>query len=230
MGHMSYSALRVHGPKALKGLDIDESTVAPPLCHGCELGKSTCQPFPGSAKKAHRMLEIIHSDLAGPMQSNSLQGSKYTATFIDNYLRHTVVYYLQSKDQFVTALKQFLSWAKTQMSNKMHALHSDRGGEYIAGYIKDILIQRGIEHHLTMPNLPQQNGKAEQFNHTIMDKAMSMLHNTRLSYGVTSTWGRKPASSGLPMDWGKSWKPAHRLELKCRKYHSRIWRVPAWTE
>jgi len=79
MGHMSYSALRVHGPKALKGLDIDESTVAPPLCHGCELGKSTCQPFPGSAKKAHRILEIIHSDLAGPMQSDLLQGSKYTA-------------------------------------------------------------------------------------------------------------------------------------------------------
>jgi len=79
MGHMSYSALRVHGPKALKGLDINESTMAPPLCHRCELGKSTCQPFPGSAKKAHRILEIIHSDLAGPMQSDLLQGSKYTA-------------------------------------------------------------------------------------------------------------------------------------------------------
>jgi len=114
MGHMSHSALRAHSPKALKGLDIDESTVAPPLCHGCELGKSTRQPFPGSAKKAHRILEIVHSDLAGPMQSDSLQGSKYTATFVDDYSRHTVVYYLRSKDQFVTALKQFLSWAETQ--------------------------------------------------------------------------------------------------------------------
>ena len=79
------------------------------------------------------------------------------------------------------ALNQFLTWAETQTSEKMRALHSDRGGEYIAGYIKDILVQRGIEHHLTMPNLPQQNGKAEQFNCTIMDKAMSMLHNARLS-------------------------------------------------
>jgi len=65
MGHMSYSALRAHGPKALKGLDIDESTIAPPLCHGCELGKSTRQPFSGSVKKACRILEIVHSDLAG---------------------------------------------------------------------------------------------------------------------------------------------------------------------
>jgi len=38
---------------------------------------------------------------------------------------------------------------------------------------------------------------------------------------VTSTWGRKPASSGLPTDQGKSWELAHCLDLKCRKYHSR---------
>jgi len=43
------------------------------------------------------------------------------------------------------------------------------------------------------------------------------------SQAVTGTWGRKPASSSLPMDQGKSWEPAHHLELKCRKYcsHSR---------
>ena len=203
MGHMSYSALRAHGPKALKGLNIDESTVAPTVCYGCELGKSTRQPFTGSAKKSSRRLEIVHSDLAGPMQSNSLQGSKYIATFIDDYSRHAVVYYLRSKDQFVTALKQFLSWAETQTSDKMRALHSDRGGEYIAGYIKDILVQRGIEHHLTMPNSPQQNGKAERFNRTIMDKAMSMLHNAGLSYGfwehavctATHIYNRSPIRS-----------------------------------
>jgi len=47
---------------------------------------------------------------------------------------------------------------------------------------------------------------------------------------VTGTWGRKPASSGLPMDQGKFRELAHHLERKYRKYHSRIWRVPARTE
>src|SRR5882672_10037920 len=203
MGHMSHSALRVHGPKALKGLDIDESTVAPKVCHRCELGKSTRQPFPGSAKKTSRILEIIHSDLASPMQSKSIQGSEYTTTFVDDYSCHAVIYYLRSKDQFAVALKQFLIWAETQTSHKMRALHSDHGGEYIAGYIKDFLGQRGIEHHLTMPNLPQQNGKAERFNRTIMDKAMSMLHNTGLTYGfwehavctATHIYNRSPIRS-----------------------------------
>ena len=34
-----------------------------------------------------------------------------------------------------------------------------------------------------MPGTPQQNRKAEWFNHTIMDKAMSMLHQAGLSNG-----------------------------------------------
>jgi len=47
--------------------------------------------------------------------------------------------------------------------------------------------------------------------------------------GVTGTWGRKPVSSGLPMDQGKSWEPAHCLELKLQKIPLTFQRVPAWT-
>src|SRR5712671_518430 len=221
MGHISHSALKAHGPKALKGLDIDGTTVAPATCHGCELGKSTRQPFPRSTKKSSRILEIVHSNLAGPMQSKLIQGSEYTATFIDDYLCHAVVYYLRTKDQFVIVLNKFLAWAETQTSEKMHTLHSDRGGEYIAGYIKDILIQRGIEHHLTMPNSPQQNGKAERFNRTVMDKAMSMLHDTGLSYGfwehavctATHIYNRSPIRS---LKWHtphEIWNGGHTLDV-----------------
>jgi transposase InsO family protein len=184
MGHMSHVPLKNHGPKAVTGLDLDASTMAiPNTCHGCEAGKLTRKPFPGSAKTTSRILEVVHSDLAGPMQVKSIQGSLYTATFIDNYSHHTVVYCLKSKDQFVKALQKFLSWAETQTSEKLRALHSDRGGEYMAASVKDILNQRGIEHHLTMPGTPQQNGKAEWFNCTIMDKAMTMLYNAGLSNG-----------------------------------------------
>ena len=185
MGHMSHDALKSHGPAAVKGMDLGSSTMnIPTTCHGCELGKSTRKPFPGSAtKKTSRILEIVHSDLAGPMQTKSIQGSSYIATFVDDHSRHAVVYFLRSKDQFAAALQKFLSWAETQTSDKLRALHSDRGGEYMAANVKDILSQRGIEHHLTMPGSPQQNGKAERFNRTIMDKAMTMLHTAGLPNG-----------------------------------------------
>ena len=77
----------------------------------------------------------------------------------------------------------YLAWAETQTLLKMHALHSDRGGKYMAAQVKDILVERGIEHHLTMPGSPQSNGKAEWFNRTIEDKATAMLQTAGLSKG-----------------------------------------------
>ena len=43
--------------------------------------------------------------------------------------------------------------------------------------------EKGIEHQFMMLGTPQQNRKAEWFNCTIMDKAMSMLHQAGLSNG-----------------------------------------------
>jgi transposase InsO family protein len=87
------------------------------------------------------------------------------------------------KDQFKVVFNTFLLWVETQTTLKMKAVHSDQGGEYMASQVQNILKQRGIEHHLMMPGLPQLNGKAERFNHTIMDKAMAMMHTAGLSFG-----------------------------------------------
>ena len=46
-----------------------------------------------------------------------------------------------------------------------------------------MLEEKGVEHQKTMPDTPQQNGRAEQFNHTIMDKAMAILHQAGLTNG-----------------------------------------------
>ncbi len=67
--------------KLPKGTKLLQLTV----CHGCKAGKSTHKPFPGSAKTTRRILEVVHSDLAGPMQVKSIQGLLYTATFVDDY-------------------------------------------------------------------------------------------------------------------------------------------------
>ena len=59
----------------------------------------------------------------------------------------------------------------------------------MAGTVETLMNERGIEHHLTMPGSPQQNGKAEQFNHTVKEKAFSMLHTAGLSLGVLGVCG-----------------------------------------
>jgi hypothetical protein len=184
MGHMSHFTLEKYGPTALKGMNLDPSDKAiPGVCARCESGKSMRFPFPRSLKQSEQILDMVHSDLAGPMQTKSIQGSLYITTFIDDFSQHMAVYYLKTKDQFTIALSNFLSWTQNQMSKCLRILHSDHGGEYISHKVKEILNEKGIEHHLTMPGSPQQNGKAERFNRTILDKAMSMLHAAGLSNG-----------------------------------------------
>jgi transposase InsO family protein len=65
----------------------------------------------------------------------------------------------------------------------MLALHSDRGGEYLSRAVWTVLDQKGIEHKLTMPGMPQQNGLAERWNRTILDKACALIHGAGLSLG-----------------------------------------------
>ena len=73
MGHMPYAAIKQHGPSALQGMDIDAPTLVPSVCHGCVVGKSTCQPFlPSRTKRTTDILQVVHSDLAGPLQNKSI--------------------------------------------------------------------------------------------------------------------------------------------------------------
>ena len=126
MRHISHNALKTRGLSALAGMDFSGSTMDTPVCHGCEFGKSIHQPFSVSTTQwttCH--FKVVHSDLASPMQTKSIQGPAYTTTFINNHSKLAVVYFLKLKDQFVTVLKQYLAWGETQMLSKMHTLHSD---------------------------------------------------------------------------------------------------------
>ena len=181
---MSKEVLKRYAQSSCKGLLINNSPKETGICHGCELGKSHHLPFPPSNKCASQLLELVHSDLVGPLQSNSIQGNKYFATFINDYTRIVVVIPLKSKDQLSGAFVHYWHWAERQLEHyKLKCLHSDHGGKYVNKEVKTLLLQVGIEHKLTVLHSPQQNGRAECFNRTIMEKGTSMLHDAGLSLG-----------------------------------------------
>jgi hypothetical protein len=39
----------------------------------------------GQSRRAKEILELIHSDICGPMQTLSIGGAKYFLTFIDDF-------------------------------------------------------------------------------------------------------------------------------------------------
>jgi hypothetical protein len=59
------------------------------VCKGCAQGKNIKNHFPKRYSKEEGILELIHSDVCGPMPSTSLSGYAYYVSFIDNYSRKT---------------------------------------------------------------------------------------------------------------------------------------------
>ena len=56
-----------------------------------------------------KKLELIHSDVCGPMQVDSVWGSRYFVTFVDDYSRCVAVYFVKHKSELFEKFKAFES-------------------------------------------------------------------------------------------------------------------------
>jgi len=56
------------------------------VCEACIEGKHQRTSFPkDEASKASKLLELMHSDVCGPMKTTSRGGARYFVTFIDDF-------------------------------------------------------------------------------------------------------------------------------------------------
>ena len=86
---------------------------------GCVKGKNTKKTFPSSESKEKGILEIIHSDVCGPMSSSSLSGYVYYVSFIDDMSRKTWIYFLKNKDEVFNKFKEFKGLIENHTKNKI---------------------------------------------------------------------------------------------------------------
>ena len=92
------------------------------------------------------MLELVHSDICGPMSITSLNNNMYFILFIDDYSRMTWVYFLKNKSQALSMFKKFKSMVETQSGQKIKVLRTDNGGEYISKEFSAFCSEAGIVH------------------------------------------------------------------------------------
>jgi hypothetical protein len=57
------------------------------ICRGCALGKNAKGYFPRSDNRSKGILDLVHSDVCGPMTVASLGGFMYYVIFIDDFSR-----------------------------------------------------------------------------------------------------------------------------------------------
>lgn len=129
LGHINPSRMKIiqqisHGVDSFNERNL-------PLCEACLHGKQHREKFPKlGATRANDLLEIIHSDLCGPLQTATHSGAKYFLTFIDDKSRYTYVYLLKHKDEVFTKFKTYKNEVENQLNKKIKIIRSDNGGEY----------------------------------------------------------------------------------------------------
>ena len=96
------------------------------------MGKYTKTTFLSSDMRSARTLDLIHSDLCGPISSVSLRGYKYYVTFIDDHSKKTWIYFLRSKNlkEVLLWFQEFKALLENQTGKKIKVLRSDNVGEY----------------------------------------------------------------------------------------------------
>ena len=59
--------------------------------------------------KATKILALVHSDLASPIQSSAKDGNEYVLTFIDDYFGLSKLYFLKHKSDTLLATTKYLA-------------------------------------------------------------------------------------------------------------------------
>jgi hypothetical protein len=158
----------------VKGLPkLDESKQ---VCADCLMGKQHRDSIPKASNwRSSKRLELVHSDICGPITPASNSNSRYILTFIDDFSKKTWVYFLINKSSALDQFKKFRSMVEKETGNMIVCLRTDRGGEFTSLDFKNYCEENGIKRQLTAAYTPQQNGIAERKNRTLLEMVRCMI-------------------------------------------------------
>lgn len=125
------------------------------------------------------VLDLIHMDLMGPMQVESLSGKKYVFVLVDDYSRYTWVRFIQEKSETVNSFR-ILALQLINEKGSIKKIRSDDGGEFQNESMKEFCESHGIVHQFSAPRTPQQNGVVERKNRTLQEMARAMIHGNQV--------------------------------------------------
>ena len=196
LGHCNFSDV-AELQHVVNGMKI-KGKIDPKLnCNTCIEGKFVNTKNRTPDTRAKQPLELIHTDLAGPINVIAKDNFKYAMTFTDDYSNAIFVYFLRNKTDTINATKRFL--ADCAPYGTVKRIRSDNGTEFMNREFKELLTERGIKHESSCPYSPHQNGTAERHWRTLFEMGRCLL-----------------IESGLPKNmWAYAVKVAAYIRNRC---------------
>ena len=132
LGHIGIDKLKeIHNCNLVDGFEVDTSS-ANFDCKACIQAKQAHMPFPKTViDRADKPRELTHTDVWGLARTESLDGTKYYISFINNCTCKCTVKFMKTKDETNTKVQQYLAKVKTQLGVQPKQIHTDNGAEYV---------------------------------------------------------------------------------------------------
>jgi hypothetical protein len=107
----------------LTPLDFSDSD----YCIDCIKGKYAKQVKKSEAKQSAEVLEIIHTDICGPLPVKSVDGFDSFITFTDDFSRYGYIYPIKERSEALDKLKVFKAEVENQHNIKIKIVRSNHG-------------------------------------------------------------------------------------------------------
>ena len=108
-----------------------------PTCPNCLEGEMARKPF-GKAIKAQIPLQLVRSDVCGPMNVRARHGVSYFITFIDDFTRFDYIYLISHKSKVLRCFRKFLNLVENQKDVRLKALRTSLDKYVMRRELKDI--------------------------------------------------------------------------------------------
>ena len=129
LGHIGVKRMnKLHKDGLLESLGYESFDA----CEPCLLGKMTKTPFSGTMERATDLLEIIHTDVCGPMSVDARGRYRYFLTFTNDLSRYGYIYLMKHKSETFEKFEEFQSEVENHRNKKIKFLQSNHRGEYLS--------------------------------------------------------------------------------------------------
>jgi hypothetical protein len=156
LGHVNIDYVRrMVKDSSVLGLRIDSDVPPDPICEPCISGKQHRPPVPHAAQhRASKALDLVHTDVHGPLPVQTQEGYRYWIIFVDGSHRFWVAILFQQKSEAFQAFLRFKAFAERLTRHKIGFIRNDKGGEFMSSEWEDLCIAEGIQRQHTVRNEP----------------------------------------------------------------------------
>jgi len=181
LGHLHHQdLLKMSSNELVCGLSALLANSRSCRCDACLKGKIIKTKFKPAAQHKSGALEMIHSDLCGPMQQMSFGGCQYFILLIDDFTKFTAVYFLKKKSDAAESLEAYKTHIERQHQGSgkdyaIKAVRTDTGGEYTGEAFQRRLRRCEIEFQSMVPYMGQEDGVSDNSNPVLVGLVNALL-------------------------------------------------------